>query len=108
MQIPPTLARAAAGVAILAAALSAATGAHAQAGNRQQARQQLEQRFAAADADHDGKLTKAEAQAGMPRLAAHFDEIDSAHAGAVTLRQIERWLMARKRQGGGGAQPADD
>lgn len=59
--------------------------------------QKLEARFAAADVNHDGKLTKAEAQAGMPRLAEHFDEIDSMHKGYVTLAQIEQYVAQRRQ-----------
>jgi hypothetical protein len=59
--------------------------------------QKLEARFAKADVDHDGRLTLAEAQAGMPRLARHFDEIDTAHAGYVTLPEIEQFAAAHKK-----------
>ena len=45
-------------------------------------------KFNAADKNHDGKLTLAEAQAGMPRVAAHFSYIDSQGRGYVTLDQI--------------------
>ncbi|WP_239993541.1 EF-hand domain-containing protein [Polynucleobacter paneuropaeus] len=45
-------------------------------------------KFKAADKNHDGKLTLAEAQAGMPRVAAHFSYIDSEGRGYVTLDQI--------------------
>ena len=45
-------------------------------------------KFKAADKNHDGKLTLAEAQAGMPRVAAHFSYIDSQGRGYVTLDQI--------------------
>jgi hypothetical protein len=54
--------------------------------------QKVAARFAAADANHDGKLTLAEAQAGMPRIAAHFDEIDTAHAGYITEQQVEAFV----------------
>lgn len=60
--------------------------------------QMLEQRFAQADSNHDGKLTLAEAQAGMPRLAEHFDAIDTQHRGYITLREIDRYLIAQARQ----------
>ena len=50
--------------------------------------QMIEKRFAAADKNHDGKLTFAEAQAGMPKVAANFDKIDTEHRGYVTLDQI--------------------
>jgi hypothetical protein len=56
---------------------------------------QVQSRFAAANTTHDGKLTRAQAQAGMPRVAQHFDEIDTQHAGFVTLAQIEDFMRAR-------------
>ncbi|MGU4701465.1 EF-hand domain-containing protein [Burkholderia cepacia] len=78
---------------IVVAALLVASPAFAQSAMQQK----LEARFAAADVDHDGKLTRAEAQAGMPRVAEHFDEIDSAHAGYVTLAQIEQFAAQHMR-----------
>lgn len=78
---------------IVVAALLVASPAFAQSTMQQK----LEARFAAADVDHDGKLTRAEAQTGMPRVAQHFDEIDSAHVGYVTLPQIEQFAAQRMR-----------
>jgi len=49
----------------------------------------LEKRFKEANKAGDGKLTKAEAEAGFPRVAKHFDEIDKDHKGYVTLDQIK-------------------
>lgn len=49
----------------------------------------IDQKFAAADKNHDGKLTFAEAQAGMPKVAANFDKIDSKKLGYVTLEQVK-------------------
>lgn len=63
-----------------------------------QFQQKLEQRFEQADTNHDGKLTLAEAQAGMPRLAENFDRIDTAHRGYVTLDEIDQYLMQQARQ----------
>jgi hypothetical protein len=86
----------------LPAAAALAQPASAAAGRGERVREQLQQRFSAADANHDGKLTRDEAKAGMPRIAEHFDEIDAAHAGTITLVDIERWLVkqraARKAQ----------
>ena len=48
----------------------------------------LKTRFAAADKDHDGKLTREECEAGMPRIYRGFDKIDSNKAGYITLDQI--------------------
>jgi hypothetical protein len=49
----------------------------------------IDEKFAAADKNHDGKLTLAEAQAGMPKVAANFDKIDAQGLGYVTLDQIK-------------------
>jgi Ca2+-binding EF-hand superfamily protein len=54
------------------------------------------ERFAAADTDHDGMLTKAEAQKGMPFVAKHFDEIDTAKAGKVSAADITKFIEARR------------
>ncbi|CAB3795805.1 hypothetical protein LMG27177_03968 [Paraburkholderia fynbosensis] len=78
---------------IILAAMFAVSSAFAQ--NSMQ--QMLEARFTAANATHDGKLTKEQAQAGMPRVAAYFDEIDTTHQGYVTLEQIEQFA-AQHRQ----------
>jgi len=56
---------------------------------------QVPGRFAAANTTHDGKLTREQAQAGMPMVAQHFDEIDTQKAGFVTLAQIEDYMRAR-------------
>lgn len=58
--------------------------------------EKLAARFAAADKDHDGKLTPAEARAGMPVVARYFDQIDSAHAGTITLAQIAAFLQKQR------------
>jgi Ca2+-binding EF-hand superfamily protein len=50
---------------------------------------QIDERFAAADTNHDGQLTLAEAQAGMPRVAANFSKIDADQSGTVTLEEIK-------------------
>ena len=51
--------------------------------------QEIKQRFAKCDKNHDGKLTKAEAKGCMPRIYDHFDYVDSAGNGYVTVAQIE-------------------
>lgn len=50
---------------------------------------QIDERFAAADKNHDGKLTLDEAKSGMPRVAANFDKIDTQNRGYVTVDQIK-------------------
>ena len=54
------------------------------------------ERFAAADTDHDGMLTKLEAQKGMPFVAKHFDEIDTAKAGKVSAADITKFIQGRR------------
>lgn len=58
--------------------------------------QMLTSRFAAADKDHNGKLTKAEAKDGMPRIYANFDRIDAAKRGYLTLDQIKAAAASQK------------
>ena len=50
---------------------------------------QLTVHFKAADKNKDGKLTKAGAKNGMPRIFANYDAIDAARRGFVTLDQIK-------------------
>ena len=46
----------------------------------------LDNRFFAADANHDGGLDKTEAN-GMPMLAVYFDQVDANHDGKVTRQE---------------------
>lgn len=67
----------------------------------QQMMDRLSAKFAKADVNHDGKLTKAEAEAGMPRLAEHFDDIDTEHKGYLTLDQLKLFMQfIQSRRGG--------
>jgi EF hand len=47
-----------------------------------------EGRFAAADADRDGLLSRAEVQRSLPRLAVRFDEIDRNGDGALSPEEL--------------------
>lgn len=49
----------------------------------------LEEKFKAADADGDGKLSLAEAEAGMPHVADHFKGLDADGDGSVTLEELK-------------------
>ncbi len=55
----------------------------------------IEERFKAADKDQDGKLTLAEAKAGMPRVAKGFDKIDKDKKGFLTVEQIKAFAAAQ-------------
>ncbi|MCO4865504.1 EF-hand domain-containing protein [Cupriavidus sp. WGlv3] len=59
----------------------------------------IAERFKAADANHNGKLTRDEAQAGMPKVYENFDKIDVKKQGYVTERQIGAyWTKKTKDQ----------
>src|SRR5271170_6458752 len=58
--------------------------------------QQLQARFAKANTTQDGKLTRAQAEAGMPMVARHFDEIDTQKAGFITLPQIAQFMNEKR------------
>lgn len=55
----------------------------------------LKTRFAAADKNGDGKLTRDECQAGMPRIYRGFDKIDADGKGYITLEQIITFVANR-------------
>lgn len=55
----------------------------------------IEERFKAADKDGDGKLTLAEAKAGMPKVAKGFDKIDKEKKGYVTVDQIKAFAASQ-------------
>jgi hypothetical protein len=64
----------------------------------ERAMQMLQSRFQSANTTHDGKLTRDQAAAGMPRVAQHFDEIDTQKNGFVTLPQIEAFMRQHAAQ----------
>ena len=104
--IVTVFARRAATLALCGAALAAlAPAASAQSANAarvQQMEAELQKRFAAADLDHDGRITRAEAQAGMPLVFQYFDEIDSARTGSLTMAQIAAFARAKAAAGKAG------
>ena len=60
----------------------------------------VEAHFAAANTTHDGHLTKPQAeQSGWPRVAKHFDEIDSDHRGWITAEQIHVFNKSHHKRG---------
>lgn len=56
---------------------------------------ELKQRFIEADTNGDGALSRDEAKA-MPRVSAHFEDIDADHDGKVTLQEIGQFLAAMR------------
>jgi hypothetical protein len=65
---------------------------------RAQMAQQMAERFKAADKDGDGALSRAEAEAGMPRLAQRFDDIDTAKTGKITPEQIRSFMQKQMQE----------
>lgn len=63
--------------------------------------QKMQARWKAADKNDDGLIDKAEAEAGLPRLARHFDQLDVNHDGKLSadeLRAMAQSRMARRQQ----------
>lgn len=63
--------------------------------------QKMQARWKAADKNGDGLIDKAEAEAGLPRVARHFDQLDVNHDGKLSadeLRAVTQSRMARSQQ----------
>lgn len=85
--------------ALTAVALLAAGAAYAQdKPERKERIEQFNKRFAEADTNADGKLSREEAQGKMPYVASHFDEIDADKKGYVTKQDVAKML---KKMGAG-------
>jgi Ca2+-binding EF-hand superfamily protein len=54
-------------------------------------------RFKKIDTDGDGKISRAEAQANSPRLAEHFDEIDTNKDGFITPDEMKAAQVRRQQ-----------
>jgi hypothetical protein len=59
------------------------------------ASEELPVRFARADTNKNGCLTRDEANAGMPRVHTYFDEIDTDKKACITLAQIQTFMQAQ-------------
>jgi Ca2+-binding EF-hand superfamily protein len=58
----------------------------------------LSAQFRKADADHNGMLSRAEVQRGVPWLAKHFDAIDVNRDGQITPDEIRAWRRRARGQ----------
>lgn len=82
-------------LALVSTVVFASTSARADAkADAEKRDKEIEEKFKAADKDHDGKLTLAEAKAGMPRVAKGFDKIDKDKKGYITVDQIKAFAAA--------------
>ncbi|MCD8515682.1 MAG: EF-hand domain-containing protein [Burkholderiaceae bacterium] len=57
---------------------------------------EVEARFKAADKNGDGKVTREEAEAGLPRVAMAWEKIDVDKKGYITLEQLQ-FIAANNR-----------
>ena len=62
-----------------------------------EAKAKISERFKTADTNHDGKLSREEAQAGAPVVYKHFDKIDVKKSGYVTERQIGAYWTSKSK-----------
>lgn len=85
-------------VAPPAAVLPPASAATAPATPARRPRMTMQNRFEAANTTHDGKLTKAQAEAAhLRRVAQNFDAIDNAKHGYVTMDDIRAYNRAQRQ-----------
>jgi len=55
--------------------------------------QALDKNFGISDKNHDGKLSREEAQAGpVPFIAKNFDAIDTNHTGLVSKEDVHNYI----------------
>ncbi len=81
----------------LCAATSVTTSVFAQnpqtSARAEQLKAQMIERFQQADANKDGRLTKAETNGTMPRLYANFEEVDGNGDGYVTQQDLINYMQ---------------
>jgi len=81
---------------VLVLAAIAASAAAQDADRAKQMAAEMQKRFAAADKNGDGRLTKEEARAGMPFVFKHFDEIDKSKQGSISLAEIAAFAREQR------------
>jgi len=65
---------------------------------RAEMRAKGQERWAAADKDGDGALTREEAQASMPGVADRFDTLDANHDGKIDRGEMHNARMRQHQQ----------
>ena len=65
---------------------------------RSEMRARADERWKTADTDGDGKLSLAEAQASMPRMAEGFNTFDADRDGFVSRDEMHNFRMRKKHQ----------
>ena len=59
-------------------------------------------RFARADTDRSGTLSRAEVDRGLPGIAPHFAEVDRNRDGSLSPDELRAWSPSRKPRSDGG------
>ena len=94
--LPPAFILVAIAIAIAIATFTAPVHAETGADRAEAVREHL----AAADRNGDGYIDRAEADAGLPRIAKHFDQLDADGDGRLSraeLKSLAEKLAARRR-----------
>lgn len=86
---------------VAATLLAVSATACAQRGDRTaQARQKMQERLKAADANQDGYIDRKEADAGLPRVAKNFDALDTDKDNRLSAAELQQAAQnARQRFG---------
>ena len=86
-------------IVLSAVTLLGCVGAHAQdSGRAEKFAAKAHEKFNNADLDHDGFLTKDEASKGMPRIAAHFDEVDANHDSKLSWQEVSQYAIDKRAE----------
>lgn len=59
--------------------------------DREQRAAQMQERLKAADKNGDGKISREEANASLPKLGKHFDKIDGNKDGFISRDEMKAW-----------------
>jgi Ca2+-binding EF-hand superfamily protein len=58
----------------------------------------MHQHFKAADKNSDGKISREEASASLPRIARNFDQIDANKDGQITREELKAFREKRRAE----------
>lgn len=58
---------------------------------REQRASHMQERLKAADKNGDGKISREEATASLPKLSKHFDQIDANKDGFISKDEMKAW-----------------
>lgn len=90
---------AAGSVGMMIALVSMNAFAQQKPANAQEAKAEFTQKLNDADINHDGKLSREEAESAMPEVYKNYDKIDTKKTGGISQKQIGAYFAAKaKRQ----------